>query len=119
MDLYSINYIHAGAPKFWYAMPQGKAENFERHMAGKCTPVTVRWRRDPDTSVATGYFGQDSQRCDQFLRHKSFVVSPFKLGDDACRPNFLVQKQGEFVITYPRGYHAGFNGGFNIAESIK
>ncbi|KAJ9106759.1 hypothetical protein QFC19_003072 [Naganishia cerealis] len=98
MDLYSINYIHAGAPKFWYAIPQGKAENFERHMAG--------------------YFGQDAQRCDQFLRHKSFVVSPSKLGGDACRPNFLVQKQGEFVITYPKGYHAGFNGGFNIAESI-
>ncbi|KAJ9094497.1 hypothetical protein QFC21_006037 [Naganishia friedmannii] len=78
MDLYSINYIHAGAPKFWYAIPQGKAETFERHMA----------------------------------------VSPSKLGGDSCRPNFLVQKQGEFVITYPKGYHAGFNGGFNIAESI-
>ncbi|KAJ9119645.1 hypothetical protein QFC22_003355 [Naganishia vaughanmartiniae] len=99
MDLYSINYIHAGTPKFWYAIPQGKAETFERHMAG--------------------YFGQDAQRCDQFLRHKSFVVSPSKLGGDSCRPNFLVQKQGEFVITYPKGYHAGFNGGFNIAESIK
>lgn len=41
-----------------------------------------------------------------------------RLANDNVKPNVLVQHQGEFVITYPRGYHAGFNMGFNCAESI-
>ena len=35
MDLFSINYIHFGAPKFWYAMPQGRAQALEQVMRGK------------------------------------------------------------------------------------
>ncbi|KAL1701740.1 JmjC domain, hydroxylase-domain-containing protein, partial [Schizophyllum commune] len=98
MDLFSINYIHFGAPKFWYAIPQGRAGAFE---------TTMR-----------NFFPREPTQCSQFLRHKSFLVSPKNLASYSCRPNTLVQHAGEFVITYPRGYHAGFNLGLNCAESV-
>ncbi|KAF9554238.1 hypothetical protein CPC08DRAFT_696904 [Agrocybe pediades] len=98
MDLFSINYIHFGAPKFWYAIPQGRAGSLE---------TTMR-----------SFFPKDTSQCPQFLRHKSFLASPSILANGSCRPNYLVQHAGEFVITYPRGYHAGFNLGMNCAESV-
>ena len=45
-------------------------------------------------------------------------MSPTRLAKDGIHVNMLVHNQGEFVITYPRGYHAGFNLGFNCAESV-
>jgi len=64
-----------------------------------------------------GYFPSDKSQCPEFLRHKSFLASPNVLAQSSCRPNVLVQHQGELVITFPRGYHAGFNLGLNCAES--
>ena len=34
MDLFSINYIHFGAPKFWCAVPQARAGALEQTMRG-------------------------------------------------------------------------------------
>lgn len=78
----------------------------------------IRCTLELTSRIILGYFPSDARKCDQFLRHKSFAVSPYNLGGQGSRPNIMVQKQGEFVITFPRGYHAGFNMGFNCAESI-
>lgn len=99
MDLYSINYIHFGAPKQWYAIRQSDRQRFELAMAGA--------------------FPGDSARCRHFMRHKSYLASPAFLAATAgIKPLRLVQKAQEFVITYPYGYHSGFNLGFNCAESV-
>ncbi|TIB43146.1 hypothetical protein E3P86_00102 [Wallemia ichthyophaga] len=98
MDLYSINYIHFGAPKFWYTIPQKQKWKFERLMAG--------------------LFPGESKQCPEWLRHKSYLASPHVLASQNIKPSVLVQKQNEFVITFPHGYHSGFNMGFNCAESV-
>ncbi|RIA98904.1 JmjC domain, hydroxylase-domain-containing protein [Glomus cerebriforme] len=97
-DLYSINYIHFGAPKFWYAISPQKASTFEQKMKG--------W--------FPGYFYE----CSEFLRHKEFMASPEQLRNGIMPFGKMVQREGEFIITFPRGYHAGFNMGFNCAESV-
>lgn len=69
-------------------------------------------------NTVRSFFPRDGEKCRQFLRHKSFLASPTLLAQSSCKPNTLVQHAGEFVVTYPRGYHAGFNLGFNCAESV-
>jgi hypothetical protein len=98
MDLYSINYLHFGAPKQWYCIPPDYSERFER--------------------IAQGIFSQDFKQCPQFLRHKTHLISPSSLTNDGVPFNRLVQHEGEFVLTFPFAYHSGYNLGFNCAESI-
>ncbi|CAB3381139.1 Hypothetical predicted protein [Cloeon dipterum] len=97
MDLYSINYLHFGAPKTWYAIPPSHGRRFER--------------------VAAGYFPEDSKICNAFLRHKTAVISPDVLQSHGIPVDSITQKAGEIMITFPYGYHAGFNQGFNCAEA--
>ncbi|KAF7703060.1 hypothetical protein HF521_022067 [Silurus meridionalis] len=97
MDLYSINYLHFGQPKSWYAIPPEHGKRLER--------------------LAKGFFPGSSQGCDAFLRHKMTLISPSILKKYSIPFDRVTQEAGEFMITFPYGYHAGFNHGFNCAES--
>ncbi|KAJ8278337.1 hypothetical protein GJAV_G00086530 [Gymnothorax javanicus] len=97
MDLYSINYLHFGKPKSWYAIPPEHGKRLER--------------------LAQGFFPGSSQGCDAFLRHKMTLISPSILKKYGIPFDRITQEEGEFMITFPYGYHAGFNHGFNCAES--
>ncbi|XP_077936761.1 lysine-specific demethylase 4C isoform X10 [Gasterosteus aculeatus] len=97
MDLYSINYLHFGEPKSWYAIPPEHGKRLER--------------------LATGFFPNSFKGCEAFLRHKMTLISPSILKKYGIPFDKITQEPGEFMITFPYGYHAGFNHGFNCAES--
>ncbi|XP_037954475.1 probable lysine-specific demethylase 4B isoform X3 [Teleopsis dalmanni] len=97
MDLYSINYLHFGAPKTWYVVPPEHGRKLE--------------------SVATSYFRSSYDNCHAYLRHKMTLLSPQILKEHNVPYNKITQQAGEIMITFPFGYHAGFNHGFNCAES--
>ncbi|KAL7268580.1 hypothetical protein RUND412_008794 [Rhizina undulata] len=98
MDLYSINYIHFGAPKQWYSISREDKPKFEQ--------------------VMKSIWPNDAKKCTEFLRHKTYLVSPSLLAQHGIKVNKLVHHQGEFVITFPYGYHSGYNLGYNCAESV-
>lgn len=97
-DLHLINFLHFGAPKQWYAIPQSQHEKFYLIMAEA--------------------FPEDSKQCSEFLRHKTFVLSPQYLESKGIKVNKVTHHKNEFIITFPYGYHAGFNYDYNLAESV-
>lgn len=56
MDLYSINYLHFGAPKTWYVVPPECGRKLEK--------------------VANQYFPASYKNCNAYLRHKMTLISP-------------------------------------------
>uniref|UniRef100_A0A1B0CN51 [histone H3]-trimethyl-L-lysine(9) demethylase n=1 Tax=Lutzomyia longipalpis TaxID=7200 RepID=A0A1B0CN51_LUTLO len=97
MDLYSINYIHFGAPKTWYAVPPAMGRRMEE--------------------MANSYFKASHSNCNAYLRHKTTLIDPQILKEHNIPYNKITQEAGEIIITFPFGYHSGFNHGFNCAEA--
>ncbi|XP_041348681.1 lysine-specific demethylase 5A-like isoform X2 [Gigantopelta aegis] len=95
---YSINYLHWGEPKTWYGVPGDCGDKFEEAMK----------------TMAPELFDQDPS----LLHHITTMMNPTVLhakGVPICRTD---QHAGEFVITFPRAYHGGFNQGYNFAEAV-
>lgn len=97
-DLHLINFLHQGAAKQWYAIPQSHRARFE--------------------AVMRELFPEAAAACPEFLRHKTFHVLPRVLEARGVAVNRIEHRPGEFMVTYPFGYHAGFNYGRNLAESV-
>jgi histone demethylase JARID1 len=90
--------MHQGAPKTWYGVPGGDAEKFESVMRGT---VHSLFKKEPDL-------------------HMKLVtmLSPSWLVASRVPVYHLLQHPGEFVVTYPKAYHAGFSHGWNLAEAV-
>ena len=56
MNLFSINYVHMGAPKHWYATSPHRADRVE--------------------SLAQGQWPLLHRECSEFLRHKNTMIAP-------------------------------------------
>ena len=68
--------------------------------------------------LASALFPESSRSCEAFLRHKAALISPTVLRDNGIPFGRVTQEAGEFMVTFPYGYHSGFNHGFNCAEAI-
>lgn len=97
----SANYSHLGAPKQWYGVPSECCEEFERRVKEMIGPDIGRKQTD--------------------LMHQLVSQIPLEdiyFGDSLLRIYKATQRPGEFIVTFPRVYHSGFNYGLNVHEAV-
>ena len=58
------------------------------------------------------------ERSPDLLYQLTALISPSELVAQGVTVYSLRQRAGEFVVTFPRAYHAGFSHGFNIGEAV-
>ncbi|KAJ6703596.1 LYSINE-SPECIFIC DEMETHYLASE [Salix viminalis] len=95
---YSMNYLHWGEPKCWYSVPGSEAGAFEKVMRSSLPDL---FDAQPD-----------------LLFQLVTMLNPSVLQDNRVPVYTVLQEPGNFVITFPRSYHGGFNFGLNCAEAV-
>lgn len=96
--LYSLNYLHWGDSKVWYGVPGSHASALENAMRTHL----------PDLFEEQPYL----------LNELVTQLSPSVLKSENVPVYRAIQNSGEFILTFPRAYHSGFNCGFNCAEAV-
>ncbi|EJD01561.1 uncharacterized protein FOMMEDRAFT_111482 [Fomitiporia mediterranea MF3/22] len=95
---HSINYMHWGETKTWYGIPAEDAEKFEAAIKKEAPDL---FETQPD-----------------LLFQLVTLMSPARLKESGVHVYACDQRAGEFVITFPKAYHAGFNHGLNFNEAV-
>ena len=92
-NLYSLNYLHAGAWKAWIVVkPYDRARLEER----------------AKSYYAVIYHEYETKHlCSQFLRHLSLWIPPRTLDSWGVGYTRIIQKPGDLVVTAPGAYHQG------------
>lgn len=105
---YSINYHHCGAPKTWYGVPGHAAMDFEK--------IVGKHVYSHEILSAKG-LKRDAAAFDVLLG-KTTMFPPNILLTHNVPVYRAVQNPGEFVITFPRAYHAGFSHGMFVSQLL-
>ncbi|CAH9137395.1 unnamed protein product [Cuscuta epithymum] len=95
---YSMNYHHWGDPKCWYSVPGSEVCAFEKVMRNSLPDL---FDAQPD-----------------LLFQLITMLNPRVLQENGVPVYSVLQEPGNFIITFPRSYHAGFNFGLNCAEAV-
>jgi histone demethylase JARID1 len=95
---YSVNYQHIGETKTWYGIPGSDTEKFEEAMRNEMPEL---FESQPD-----------------ILFQLVTLAKPEKLRQADVSVYAIDQHAGQFVVTFPKAYHAGFNHGFNVNEAV-
>jgi hypothetical protein len=88
--------VHWGQAKTWYGIPGEDAAKFEA--AIKCEAPDL-FEAQPD-----------------LLFQLVTLMNPKRVTDAGVRVYACNQRAGEFVITFPKAYHAGFNHGVRVVS---
>jgi len=98
MYMYSINYMHKGAAKTWYCIPESHKEAFDDAIKEKHCELFIH---RPD-----------------LLYNIILTMNPLELLKKNIPVYRTEQHPREFIITFPKVYHAGFSHGYNISEAV-
>ncbi|BEJ14724.1 hypothetical protein CspHIS471_0404910 [Cutaneotrichosporon sp. HIS471] len=95
---YSVNYMFWGETKTWYGIPGGSADKFEEAIKREAPEL---FERQP-----------------ALLYQLVTMMNPGRLRDQGVDVYACDQRPNEFVITFPKAYHCGFNHGLNFNEAV-
>ena len=96
--MYSVNYMHEGSGKIWYALSSVDISKFEKFVKKKYKNIM---QRDPDV-----------------LKSLNLQINPIELLKNDIKVYRTIQKPGEFILTFPGSYHSGVSVGYHMAEAI-
>ncbi|CCE63127.1 hypothetical protein TPHA_0E00310 [Tetrapisispora phaffii CBS 4417] len=96
----SANYQQEGFPKVWYSIPEDSNTNLQSYLK----------------DLAPDMFDKQPDLMHQLVTLVSPYSKEFKKANIKCYK--VIQRPNEYVITFPKCYHAGFNTGYNFNEAV-